>query len=179
MKQIAIAVILLTGIFCAVLYTSCSKDACKGITCLNNAPCSGGMCTCPSGVGGNNCQTIYRLQYKGTYVGIGFKDTGSLTTESAIMVFNPTADSIYTNMTVVITDSSNHIVNVTLPITLSNITASGSAFTLKTSVINDTTTIISGTGNVSATSASLNLTIRDKVDTLYRTVSYNNFNRAH
>ena len=177
-KQIAVSVLLIAGICCAVLYTSCSKNACSGITCLYNAPCSGGVCTCPTGIGGTDCQTVYRLLYSGTYTGIGSRDTGSLGyADSATMVFSSPTDSVYTNMTVVITDSAHDLIGVSCFITLSNFSSSGANFTLQSSVTADTTTIIAGTGSISATSASLNLTTRDKTDTLYHTISYNNFNR--
>jgi hypothetical protein len=57
-KQIALSAILTLSAFCAVLYTSCSKDACKGVTCYNAGTCSGGTCTCPTGYEGANCQTL-------------------------------------------------------------------------------------------------------------------------
>lgn len=176
-KQIAITAILMICTFCAVLYTSCSKSACSGVTCLNTGTCTGGMCTCPTGAGGNNCQTIYRLTYanpSSTYVGFGAKDTGSLHPDSATMVFTTPPDTIYSNMTLAIRDSSNHIFAV-LPITLTNNSASGSTFVLRGTVALDTTVIRSGSGSISATTASLNLTIRDNTDTLYHTVSYSNF----
>src|SRR5579872_2246509 len=69
-KQIALTAFLLTGIFCAVVYTSCQKDVCKGVTCLNNTQCSGGSCVCPPGIGGNNCEIIYRNLYAFSYKGV-------------------------------------------------------------------------------------------------------------
>ena len=56
-KQIALGALLTISAFCAVLYTSCSKDACKDVTCSNGGTCSGGNCTCPVGYIGTNCQT--------------------------------------------------------------------------------------------------------------------------
>jgi hypothetical protein len=179
MKQIAVTAILTVSAFCAVLYTSCSKDACKGVTCINNGTCSGGTCSCPSGAGGNNCQTIYRILYtmpNGTYTGLGAKDTGSIAPDSATMVFSVPQDTIYTNMTLVITDSANKILGASFPITLTNNSASGSNFTITSAVAYDTFSI-TGTGSISTTQASVTLTLRDNTDTLYHTISYTNFNR--
>src|SRR5476649_1593329 len=57
-KHIALGAFLTLSAFCAVLYTSCTKDACKDVTCQNGGTCSGGNCTCPTGWIGTNCQTL-------------------------------------------------------------------------------------------------------------------------
>ena len=57
-KHIALSAILTLSAFCAVLYTSCSKDACKGVTCQHSGTCSGGTCTCPTGYEGTRCGTL-------------------------------------------------------------------------------------------------------------------------
>ena len=55
-------VIILTAVtsvvaFFAVMYTSCSKDKCKGVSCQNGATsCIGGTCQCPTGYYGNYCE---------------------------------------------------------------------------------------------------------------------------
>ena len=56
-RIIALSVIVTISTFGAILYTSCTKDACKGVTCLNGGTCSGGTCTCPTGYIGASCQT--------------------------------------------------------------------------------------------------------------------------
>ena len=56
-RLIALSAILTFGTFGAIMYTSCTKDACKGVTCLNGGTCSGGTCTCPTGYIGASCQT--------------------------------------------------------------------------------------------------------------------------
>lgn len=68
-KYIALSAFLTISAFCAVLYTSCSKDACKGVTCLHSGTCSGGNCTCPTGYEGTTCQTLSRDKFVGTYPG--------------------------------------------------------------------------------------------------------------
>jgi hypothetical protein len=57
-KYIALSAFVTISAFCAVLYTSCTKDACKGVTCQHGGTCSGGNCTCPVGYEGANCQTL-------------------------------------------------------------------------------------------------------------------------
>ena len=59
-RLVALSALLTVGTFSAVLYTSCTKDACKGVTCQNGGTCSGGTCTCPTGYEGANCETASR-----------------------------------------------------------------------------------------------------------------------
>jgi len=57
-----IRIIALTSIvsvlaFVLAIYSSCNKDACKGVTCENGATnCIGGTCQCPAGYSGNFCE---------------------------------------------------------------------------------------------------------------------------
>src|ERR1043165_540251 len=44
-------------VFAAVAYTSCKKDICHNVACLNGGYCKGGNCICPSGYTGSLCQT--------------------------------------------------------------------------------------------------------------------------
>jgi hypothetical protein len=43
--------------FGGVLYSSCTKDACKDITCQHGGSCVNGFCSCPSGYTGTYCET--------------------------------------------------------------------------------------------------------------------------
>lgn len=56
-QLIALSAILTIGAFSVISYTSCTRDACKGTTCLNGGTCSAGACQCPTGWLGANCQT--------------------------------------------------------------------------------------------------------------------------
>ena len=62
-RQIALGAILSVSAFSAVLYTSCSKDACKDVTCQNGGTCSDGNCTCVTGYEGTNCETASRTKF--------------------------------------------------------------------------------------------------------------------
>ena len=62
-KRIALGAFLAISAFCAVLYTSCSKDACSGVTCQNGGTCSGGNCTCTTGYEGTSCETLSRTKF--------------------------------------------------------------------------------------------------------------------
>ena len=53
----------------AVIYSSCTKDACDNLTCLNGGACGGGVCNCPTGYEGAQCQTLSISRFLGTYQG--------------------------------------------------------------------------------------------------------------
>lgn len=38
-----------------LVFSSCKKDACEDVTCLNNSVCNDGTCDCPEGYGGLDC----------------------------------------------------------------------------------------------------------------------------
>jgi hypothetical protein len=63
LKLVAVSAFLSIGAFCTVLYTSCSKDECKGVTCQNGGTCSGGNCTCATGYEGTNCEKQARSKF--------------------------------------------------------------------------------------------------------------------
>jgi len=60
------ATIALTG-FTAVTYTSCTEDKCKAIVCAYGGTCNDGVCTCPSGYEGPQCETINRERFRGIW----------------------------------------------------------------------------------------------------------------
>ncbi len=66
-RQIALSAMITLSAFAAVVYSSCSKDACSGVTCSNGGTCSGGNCTCTSGWGGKHCDTADAYKFVGTY----------------------------------------------------------------------------------------------------------------
>ena len=94
-KYIALCAFLAIGMFYVVVYSSsCNKDACKGVTCLNQGKCNGGNCTCDTGTGGSNCQTIYRELYANSYLGnavVTYSHLDSAQVDSGY--FNHTDDS--------------------------------------------------------------------------------------
>lgn len=56
-------------IFTAVTYTSCTKDKCKDVTCQNGGTCTDGVCSCPSGFEGTNCETASTVISDSTTIG--------------------------------------------------------------------------------------------------------------
>jgi hypothetical protein len=77
LRLIALSVVLTLGAFSAVVYTSCTKDECKSVTCLNGGTCSGGNCTCPTGYEGTTCQDETRKKIIGGWSATDVIDGGT------------------------------------------------------------------------------------------------------
>ena len=67
LKTLLISSLVTFAAFFSVLYVSCNRDKCKTIVCANNGVCNQGTCICPSGYGGNNCETILRQKFIGNW----------------------------------------------------------------------------------------------------------------
>jgi len=181
-KLIALSLVMMLGVFCAVLYSSCQKNGCSGVTCLNEGSCGGGLCSCKTGIGGANCETIYRNFYVGTYTGNATYYTTIDSTDSNVITgkidtFHATQTTTYANNTLVFsgTDTTNYenavlVWNngngtqvISTNITLANNSATGSTFSftpISSTVKYDTTNypiVITGSGSVNGTNATLNL----------------------
>lgn len=167
-KLIALSIFATLSLFCAVLYTSsCSKDGCKGVTCLNGGSCGGGVCSCTiPGTGGTNCEIIYSriyaFTYKGNAVESGIDDTTNIDINfvNNSLVFSGGNDTAnYNSMTLIWQDDSGKQV-LSMPITLANNSPTGSTFTVTANTIikGTDTSIYSGSGSVNGTTASLTLT---------------------
>jgi hypothetical protein len=69
-----IRTVLLTAVcvlmaFSAVVYSSCNKNKCDKVVCLNLGACDNGTCKCPTGYEGDRCQTLSRDKFIATYNG--------------------------------------------------------------------------------------------------------------
>lgn len=108
-RIIALSVLVTVCTFCAVMYSSCKKDGCKGVTCLNMGTCTGGICSCPTGYTGVTCQTLAIL---GNWTG---SDTCSASGND-IMTVTATSDSTG----VLVTSPATFGSDIAIPGTLSN-----------------------------------------------------------
>ena len=156
MKHIVVSAVVTLSVFCAVLYSSCAKDGCKSVTCFNYGSCSGGLCTCLPGIGGNNCEIVYRRNYAHQYRGNTPGNTGHSTSNN-VLTFTEGDTTNYNNMQLEWDDAGT--LDVKMPIVLSNNSTSGSSFTVTSTTYNYKT--YTGAGSLSSTSATLHLTETD------------------
>lgn len=157
-KQIALSAALTFGALSAVMYTSCNNDPCKDVVCQNGGTCADGNCTCPTGVGGTNCETIYRTTYTNTYKGNGSDNATPANTYTDWKAVLTTVGTDLTKMELVLKDNVGNAI-VTLPITFTTFSATSSTFTVTSTVANGFT--YTGTGTINATTLS-NLTLNEK-----------------
>ncbi len=157
-RQIALSAALTFSAFGAVLYTSCNKDECKDVVCDNGGTCDAGKCTCPTGVGGSNCETVYRTTFANTYVGNGVDNGTPANTYTGFRAELKTVGTDLTAMEMAFKDNVGNAI-FTAPITLSSFTTSGAVITITSTSANGFT--YTGTGNITATNIST-LTINEK-----------------
>ena len=160
MKHIALGAMVTLSAFCTVLYSSCAKEGCSGVTCLNKAQCGGGICSCITGTGGTNCEIVYRKLYANTYTGDP-SGNGPLHSDSVnTLIFQETGDTTdFSTMTVSWYDTGV-LVKDNIALKLSNNSASGSSFTID---YVDGRVQYKGGGSISSTVVTMELNI---VDTL-------------
>lgn len=95
-KYIALSAFLTLSALSAVLYSSCTKDECKDVTCQNGGVCSGGNCTCTVGYEGTRCETKSRDKFIGTYVGT---EACTLGTDAYSITISANSDAIKLTLT--------------------------------------------------------------------------------
>lgn len=170
-KQIALSAFLTISAFGAVVYTSCNKDECKDVVCQNGGTCSEGKCTCPTGIGGDKCETIFRTTYANTYVGNGTDNATPSNTYTNWRMSFSTVGTDVTKMELILKDNTSAPV-ITVPVTLSNTTTTGSVFTITSTVSGGYT--YTGTGNISGTIASMTLTEKENATGATTTYTFTN-----
>jgi hypothetical protein len=66
-KTILISTLVTLSAFISVTYFSCNRDKCKTIVCAHGGVCNVGVCICPSGYEGANCETVSRTKFLGNW----------------------------------------------------------------------------------------------------------------
>ncbi len=176
LKRLILTLIIASGVFCVVLYTSCKKkkDPCSGVICHHGGACLSGTCSCPTGITGKFCDTVYKAAFANTYKGNGTDNEGVSYTNFRIVF--AIADSNNTKMTMNIRDASGDSVNVPkLAVDLDGLTAAGSSFTIEPNT-NATGDTFTGYGIISAASASMTL-IQTRVSGRVTSYVFNDFTK--
>ena len=68
-KHTFVAVAAFLAVGTTVLYTSCEKDGCLELKCLNGGACTDGFCRCPTGYEGPTCGERVVDKFLGRYIG--------------------------------------------------------------------------------------------------------------
>ncbi len=84
-KQILLTVSMLIAIVGVGMFTSCEKNACDGVTCQNGGACGHGLCNCPTGYEGAQCETKKIDRYLGTYAGYTTCNSGTHIIDTVIV----------------------------------------------------------------------------------------------
>jgi len=66
-KTVLISALATLSVFFCVTYMSCNRDRCKTIVCAHFGVCNDGVCVCPSGYEGSNCETVSREKFLGNW----------------------------------------------------------------------------------------------------------------
>jgi hypothetical protein len=144
-KNIMLAGVTALGISGSVFYSSCVKDQCGAMQCINHGICNNGQCRCLPGTAGANCQTIYRDAYKGFYKGQPPNDSSSVTTHALQFRYND-GDTLYKEMDMLWIDEMNQTV-ANVQINFQDQSLTGSTF----SVVPTTSNGVTYTGNGTVT----------------------------
>ena len=153
--RIALSAILAVLVSGLLFYTSCKKqDNCEGVTCFHTGFCADGFCVCPTGVGGDTCQNIFREYYDNKYVGTANVNTAH---KSYRLVFSiPASTSSFVTMQLTVQDGAGGATNIpVLPIVLNNPSPTVANFNITSTTVGGYT--YTGSGKVYAKLASLTL----------------------
>ena len=88
------------AIVSAVVYSSCVQDACNNVSCLNGGSCGNGVCRCPTGYEGTQCETLSIARFlnkSGDSTGIYAGYTSCNNTQQVIDSAFITADGVAKN----------------------------------------------------------------------------------
>lgn len=175
-KHILLGIIAMAGIFFAVSFSACKgRDFCESKLCKNYGKCQSGICHCPTGVYGVNCEQEYRSKYAGEYIGLEPTDTFTKYTDKLTFSVNPIDTSNFNAMEMYWIDT---IVSQRLPklqIELRNNSTGGSGFNVRDTFISGNK--VSGFGTIDGRIATMKLNVQDTFSGATKTYTFNNYLR--
>ena len=81
-KVSLLTTVVFSAFVAVLLYTSCERNPCDNVTCFNGGSCNSGICRCPIGWEGTQCETKSTARYIGVYSGYTQCDNGGYLTDS-------------------------------------------------------------------------------------------------
>lgn len=148
-KYIALSAFLTLSAFCAVLYSSCTKDECKDVACQNGGVCTGGNCTCTAGYEGTRCEKEVRAKFIKSWAATDVNVTSSapLAPYSAVIAAS-TSSSVVTDI-IIGGFSDGYFTNAV------KASVSGSTITIATQQPDSDGYSVSGTGTYNTASGKI------------------------
>lgn len=64
-----ISALAFLGVCTIMVYSACDRDSCLTLKCKHEAPCVNGVCKCPTGYVGTECQTWATDRWVNSYLG--------------------------------------------------------------------------------------------------------------
>jgi hypothetical protein len=173
-KHILPGIIAIAGIFFVASFSSCKgRDFCESKLCRNNSKCESGICKCPTGVYGVNCEQEYRSKYAGEYTGLEPTDTFTKYTDRLTFSVNTEDTSNYNIMAMHWIDTQVVQRLPRLRIDLRNHTSTGSGFYVHDTLVDGFK--VSGFGTINGQIATMKLSLLDTFSGTTRTFTFNNY----
>jgi len=134
----------------ALSFTSC-KDECKDVTCSNGGSCTEGICECPSGYEGTNCETSWSSAFAGNY-NVAESYSGDATgTDNFSSVISTGTDP----KKITISNFSNSGQNITADLE----TAASIKINSQTVTVSGVQFVANGTGSITGSTVTLNYSL--------------------
>lgn len=69
LRSIVLTTFTFLAVAATVTFSSCEQDSCTVLNCMNGGRCDEGVCQCPEGYEGSECESAIADRYIGTYEG--------------------------------------------------------------------------------------------------------------
>ncbi len=87
-KSIVYISTLVIAVASVAIYSSCEKNACNDVNCMNGGSCSNGACKCPPGYDGAMCGARSTDRYVGYYSGFTYCNNGAAVIDTIFITGN-------------------------------------------------------------------------------------------
>jgi hypothetical protein len=148
LKSILLASFLTIGAFSTTIFTSCDPDACKDVVCQNGGTCTDGLCACPTGYEGTNCETLSRTKFLGVFTGA---ETCTVGSDNYSITCTANSDDTKFNIQNLYNDNLTAIAS-----------ASGNAFTIPSQTVASGVTAV-GSGIITGNTITITYTVTNSM----------------
>jgi len=89
LKPIIFTTLSFFALITTVIISSCEKNDCNNVNCLNGGSCTMGVCRCPTGYEDTYCQFKSVDRFTGMYVGYSLCDNGAQVYDTVVITEYP------------------------------------------------------------------------------------------